>query len=314
MSSSWMRRDLTDYDLKLLKVFRTVVECGGFSAAETELGIGRSTISIHMNSLETRLGLRLCQRGRQGFSLTREGQAVFNAILHLTEAHVEFHHQLSQIHQDLSGELILLAADQLDSPRQRHIAKALGKITDSAPQLHLHFDLLPLQQIELALLKNQAHLALMPGYRRIDGLSYQPAFSTPIYLCCGAKHALFEHPDADINNDLLAGADAIHPGVNINPEGRKLLQHLNTTARAYQFDSRLSLILSGAYLGFLPDAIAAPYAKSGELRYLKPETFNYPFEQYFVTRSQPREPEKVKLALDALLAVFSENDNLRSTR
>ncbi|MDN7126880.1 LysR family transcriptional regulator [Pseudidiomarina terrestris] len=302
MSSSWMRRDLTDYDLKLLKVFRTVVECGGFSAAETELGIGRSTISIHMNSLETRLGLRLCQRGRQGFSLTREGQAVFNAILTLTDAHDEFQHQLAQINQDLSGELILLAADQLDAPRQRNIAKAIGKITAEAPQLHIHFDLLPLQQIELALLKNQAHVALMPGYRRIDGLSYTPAFSTPIYLCCGAEHPLFARPDTELDDPLLAGFDAIHPGININPEGRKLLQRLNTTARAYQFDSRLSLILSGAYLGFLPDAIAAPYLASGELRYIRPDTYQYAFEQFYVRRNQPREPEKVELALTALLA------------
>lgn len=301
MTTSWMQRELTDYDLKLLKVFRTVVDCGGFTAAETELGISRSTISIHMSSLETRLGLRLCQRGRQGFSLTREGQAVFNAILSLTDAHDEFRHQLAQINQELSGELVLLAADQLDAPRQRHIAQAIGKINAEAPQLHIHFDLLPLQQIELALLKNQAHIALMPGYRRIDGLAYTPAFSTPIYLCCGAEHPLFGRPDSELDDALLIGFDAIHPGVNINPEGRKLLQRLNTTARAYQFDSRLSLILSGAYLGFMPDAITAPYVAAGELRYIRPETYQYPFEQFFVSRNQPREPEKVNLALAALI-------------
>lgn len=298
------QRELTDYDLKLLQVFRTVVECGGFTAAETELSLSRSTISIHMSSLETRLGMRLCQRGRQGFSLTREGQAVYNAILSLSDAHDDFRHTIAQVNQSLSGELIILAADQLDPPRQRYLAQALAKIHKQAPELQITLDLLPLQQIELALLKNQAHVALMPGYRRIDGLHYSAAFSTPVYLCCSSQHPLFhaEKDEQQITAEQLAQHPAVHPGVNINPEGRKLLQKLNTQARAYQFDTRVSLILSGAWIGFLPAAIAEPYIQSGELRYLQPDTWQYPFEQFFVTRKQPREPDKVNLALSELKA------------
>ena len=36
---------VSDFDIRLLRIFRSVVECGGFSAAETVLGIGRSAIS-----------------------------------------------------------------------------------------------------------------------------------------------------------------------------------------------------------------------------------------------------------------------------
>ena len=50
---------LADIDLKLLRVFKTVVECGGFSAAEVELNIGRSAISRQMSDLETRLDIHL---------------------------------------------------------------------------------------------------------------------------------------------------------------------------------------------------------------------------------------------------------------
>ncbi len=40
-----MLSQLRDLDLQLLRLFVTVVECGGFSAAQGELGIGQSTIS-----------------------------------------------------------------------------------------------------------------------------------------------------------------------------------------------------------------------------------------------------------------------------
>jgi hypothetical protein len=42
---------VTDVDLRLLRIFQTVVNCGGLSAAEIDLGIGRSTISTHIAEL-----------------------------------------------------------------------------------------------------------------------------------------------------------------------------------------------------------------------------------------------------------------------
>ena len=67
---------LETVDLRLLRLFMTIVEAGGFSAAQSELNLSLSTISTHFADLETRLGLRLCRRGRSGFQLTPEGQAV----------------------------------------------------------------------------------------------------------------------------------------------------------------------------------------------------------------------------------------------
>jgi DNA-binding transcriptional LysR family regulator len=64
---------LSDMDLRLLRVFKVVVDCGGMSAAELELNISLSTISKHIKDLEQRLGLTLCHRGREGFAVTDEG-------------------------------------------------------------------------------------------------------------------------------------------------------------------------------------------------------------------------------------------------
>lgn len=68
-----------DFDLRLLRVFRTVVEVGSFAAAESARGIARSAISLHMSDLEKRLGVSLCQRGRAGFALTDEGRQALRA-------------------------------------------------------------------------------------------------------------------------------------------------------------------------------------------------------------------------------------------
>ncbi|MBV2130608.1 LysR family transcriptional regulator [Arsukibacterium indicum] len=309
---SKLPKNLTQHDIKLLRVFQTVVDCGGFTAAETELNIGRSTISIYIANLEQRLKLNLCQRGRQGFSLTREGQAVYNAIQTLEQAHQQFSQLVASLTDECSGELVILTADQLDQSRLTLLSKVCAALQQQAPRLTLALDVMPLQQIELALLKDQAHLALMPGYRQIDGLQYQHAFSTPIFLCCGSAHPLYSVTDEDINDETLAGYPAIHPGIDINPEGRKQLQKLKASARAYQFDTRLALLLSGGYIGFLPAEIARPYIENNQLRFIRPSQYQYPFNQSIVTKTSPRDSAKVQLALNIIQPLLACLDGIKS--
>ena len=82
-------RQLHDVDLKLLRVFVEVVRCGGFSAAQAALNSSQSAISGQMTTLETRLGVKLCDRGRSGFRLTDQGRATYAATQRLMLAVVE---------------------------------------------------------------------------------------------------------------------------------------------------------------------------------------------------------------------------------
>ncbi|RTE85825.1 MULTISPECIES: LysR family transcriptional regulator [Gammaproteobacteria] len=293
-------KQLTDFDIRLIHVFKTVVECGGITPAETELNISRSTISIHLSNLEARLNLKLAQRGRAGFSLTTEGQAVYSASLELNHALGDFSRLVSGLKTELKGELKFLFADQLDIERQHFLAALIAQLKLEAPQVTPATDVMPLQQIELALLKDQAHIALMPGYRRIDGLEYHTAFSTPVYLCCCQNHPLFEEALTEVALEKLQKYEVIHPGVDINPEGRKHLAQLNTAGKAYQFDIRLAMILSGAWMGFLPEPMAKPLINKSELRYINPSTINYAFEQFFVSKKSPRDERLVRLVVETI--------------
>ena len=85
-----MLGNLSESDIRELRVFAKVVEAGGFSAAQIELNVSQSTISTHMTALEQRLGMRLCKRGRSGFSLTDRGQLIYQATQRLFAALDEF--------------------------------------------------------------------------------------------------------------------------------------------------------------------------------------------------------------------------------
>src|SRR6218665_3543724 len=77
------RGNVSDTDLRLLRLFRMVVERGGLSAAGIVLNHSKSAISLDISNLEQRLGATLCVRGRGGFAMTEEGQIVYLAALQL---------------------------------------------------------------------------------------------------------------------------------------------------------------------------------------------------------------------------------------
>lgn len=297
-------KQVTEYDLRLLRIFKAVVENGGFAAAEGELGITRSTISVHMSNLESRMKLKLCLRGRGGFSLTEDGQAVYYASIELFDSLNDFSLLVNSLSSELSGELVILCADQLDAAKQLKLAKIIQIIHDSCPNLHLVLDGETIYNIEKLLLKDKAHIALFPGYQQTEGLCYQQIYSEPIYLCCSKQHEFFNQVDTFISEEKLSSVPAIHPGIDIDGSGREQLKKLNLLAKAYQFDTRKAMILSGRYIGYLPQSNIQQELNNGDMRIIQPSSLTYQFNLSLVYKVHPKEVNKVNLLKEAFAKVF----------
>ena len=102
---------LSKADLHLLYVFCTVAEVRGFSAAQITLNVSASTISRQIADLETRLGMRLCQRGRKGFRLTDKGEIVYAASHKLFAALDQFSETVDGTRGKLVGRLTVATVD-----------------------------------------------------------------------------------------------------------------------------------------------------------------------------------------------------------
>ena len=302
--NSIIPKPITEYDLRLLRIFVSVVEHGGFAAAENALGITRSTISVHMSNLETRMKLKLCLRGRGGFSLTEDGQAVYRAVINLFDSLNDFSLIVGSLGKELSGELVILCADQLDDKKRLKFAKVIERLAEHSPNLHITLDGESIPSIEKLLLKGKAHLGIFPGYQQIEGLSYIPLSSEPIFLCCSKKHPFFNVVDTKISESDLASMPAIHPGIDIDSAGRQQLSQLNLCARAYQFDTRKAMILSGKYIGYLPQSIIQEELNGGEMRLIQPGTRTYPFNLSLVHKKHSTERSKIDLLLSTFSSVF----------
>ena len=278
---------VSDMDLRLLQVFRAVVDCGGMAAAELELNIGTSTVSRHIKDLETRLGLTLCRRGRAGFALTPEGEKIYAQTTQLLAATEAFKASVDDIHQRMGGQLHLAVFDKTASNPQAHISQAISAFTAQAPEVGLNLHVSTLNGIERGVIDGSYQMGIIPGHRSANVLQYTPLFGETMFLYCGPRHVLFDADNAAMDWDSLrahafAGLGYHSPNMEITQS-----QRLTRAATGFDQESIATLILSGRFLGFLPDHYAHSFVQTGQMRSVKPDLFRYDCEFFAITRRSP---------------------------
>lgn len=271
-----------DADLRLLRIYRKVVECGGFSAAEVELNISRAAISMAMNDLETRLSLRLCQRGRSGFSLTDEGAEVYEATLQLLAAVEGFRTRVNSLHAQLKGELNIGITDNLVTMPEMHITTALSALKRRGPDVQINIRMTPPSDIELGVLDGRLHTGVIPTLKALPGLHYRALYEETSRLYCGVTHPLFDV--GEVSREVLKEHDAVMPAYAQVPEIKTQLEPLRAAASATDREGIAFLILSGSYIGYLPTHFAERWVRAGRMRALMPETCHYVTRYSAITR------------------------------
>lgn len=291
---------ISDMDLRLLRVFRSVVECGGMAAAELELNIATSTISRHIKDLETRLGLTLCRRGRGGFALTPEGERIHAETLRLLAATDGFRASVDDIHQRMGGELHLAVFDKTASNPEAHIAQAVARFRAQAPEVALNLHVGSLNLIERGVMDGQFQLGIIPEHRRSDSLAYDELFGETMLLYCGAGHPLFGDGAAPLDWDSLRAHDFAGLGYHSPNLELAHARHLQRGATAFDQEAIATLILSGRFVGFLPEHYADAFVQRGQLRAVAPATLHYACDFVSVLRRSPQ-PARAALAFHRAL-------------
>jgi DNA-binding transcriptional LysR family regulator len=297
--------NVTDNDLRLLRVFRAVVACGGFAAAELELNINRSTISRHIKDLETRLGVTLCRRGRAGFALTSEGEQVYASAQKMMAAMEDFQHEVDELHRQLTGALVIAIFDKTATNPQCHINRAFAGLDQQAPEVKPEIHVEPINAIERGVMEGRYHLGIIPNHRPSSSLDYYKLFDEQMYLYCAAGHPLFDTPKHRLSEAIVRNCRYVGIGYHSpNMEATRLLGQ-QRHATAFDQEAVAHLVLSGRYVGYLPEHYADAFVDQGIMRPLLPNTFQYVCEFSAIVRHSPPPNRVVQTLLDALVAAHS---------
>ncbi|WP_439815433.1 LysR family transcriptional regulator [Zavarzinia sp. CC-PAN008] len=271
---------LSAIDLRHIRIFLAVVECGGFSAAEGVLGLGQSTISTHIAELERRLGYRLCERGRAGFSLTERGVELHDHALRLVDALSEFEEGAQALKGILAGHLRLALIDNLISDPHCPVTRALASLAPRpghAPSRgpRISIDVLSPAEIERAVAVGRIDVGITIAERQLPALRYQPLYVERDILVCGRSHPLFAvRGEAEIRAGAASATKVVRSF--LNHQDFFLVSDREETIRATvtNLEAAAFLVLAGSHIGFLPEHYARRWIEQDAMRAVLPDEFN----------------------------------------
>ncbi|WP_321795020.1 LysR family transcriptional regulator [Caballeronia sp. J97] len=290
-----------DTDLKLLRIFETIVRCGGFAAAQPILNVGASSISESMSQLETRLGLRLCERGRAGFRLTDEGAELHAAAQRLLGAVDTFHMEAGALRNQLSGVLRFGMIEATLTDKDSPLPMAIREFGQMAPAVRLHVQIETPGSMEQHVLDGRLHLAVGPFPAQIPGLDYSPLYREEQGLYCASTHPLHERAHGRVPVSLLS-KERLAARAYLGSHELRLLRIPQAAAIVDNVEGRAMLILSGNYIGFLPPHYAQPWVHSGLLTRIDAAHYVTHLDFHIITRKGGEPARVVRAFCDRLRA------------
>lgn len=258
---------LADGDIRLLRIFCAVTECGGFAAAESELQMGLPSISRSIKDLETRFGLRLCRRGRMGFSLTDQGRQIYEASLRFLQHMEQLEADIRTVHNELNGVLRVGMADTLITDPQFQLAEVLAQFKRRHPGVSINLSVQTSNQIEQHIVDGSMDIGVIIVRRNSERLTYRTLYSEMCSLYCTRHHPLAIKGEAATIEDLF---DHDYVGYTYaDGAGRPIGGTSRTLIPAAQVDhseALATLIATGCYFGFLPDHYVSSMWRCSDFR------------------------------------------------
>jgi DNA-binding transcriptional LysR family regulator len=304
---------VNDVDIRLLRVFVKIVECGGFKPAQVALNISASQISGQMNDLETRLGYRLCERGRGGFRLTPQGDIIYNQAMDLL-AHMDtFRTVAAEQTSRLSGNFRIGVIDCLITSPDFHMPEAINRFSQHENDVRISLETLPAADLQNRVLDGSLDLGVGFFYHQATGLEYERLFKEQHFLYCGATHPLFARSDEEISLEDIESESVLNRGFfepeHIPIDGGPVWPNFKSPDAAYAVNPEATaiIVLSGFCLAFLPSHYARQFEEAGRIKPIWPDRI-YQFGTCHLIRKSASAPTLAQQAfLDAIHAVYKEH-------
>ncbi|MDQ0590009.1 LysR family transcriptional regulator [Variovorax paradoxus] len=264
---------VSDIDVRLLKVFRAVVESGGFANAQAILNVGTSTISTQMSQLETRLGYVLCHRGRSGFRLTEKGESFYRLVIELFQSVQNFEVQAGSLRGGMEGQLRIGFIDNIITDPMSPFRGAIEDFRrHPRNRARLLLEVLSPQDLERALQEHRLDVAIGVFYSRLRGLAYEQLYQQRDVLVCHRDHPLAQiQSEIELaqalpaSNKVLRSFLGTHEFPFVSPGGASMITSVS------HIEAAALLILTGDCIGFLPRHYIKQWVNSGELVELLPD-------------------------------------------
>ncbi len=285
-------RHLSDIDLRLIRIFCTIVECNGFPGAQIALNMGQSTLSTHLAALEAKLGSKLCFRGRGGFRITAAGTGTYAAAQELFRNIERFESTLNRVHNRQTVRLRIGVIDSVTTFEALDLPGALSRFVVAHPEVMIELETDTPSGLLNSLLHGARDVVIGASLQPLPELAYVELATEAHHLYCGSDHPWFERPDRDLRQvDFLRAAFSVRNYMHFDDTYR--LGRVTARAKVGSMEAQEMLILSGRYVGFLPEHRGGVWQALGRMRSVKTNDWSFT-SRFFVAHDPRRENESLR--------------------
>lgn len=267
-------------NLRLMHIFVTVARHQGFASAQQDLNLTVSAISNYMSELEEKLGFVLCRRGRGGFALTPKGEAWLQQSMTLMNTLENFERYTASLRGEQGGTLNLGVIDSTITDPMLPITDAIAQFSDLFPLVHLNLQIKNPNALLHGILNNELDIAVGTFALQGNSVVSHPLYREQHWLYCSDQHELYgvRHPTVAHISQMRMVTRSYWSAADLGKKGFK-----QSVASVESMEAQLMLILSGKYIGYLPEHYALPWVQQQRLRALLPTDYGYqaPFSLIF---------------------------------
>lgn len=272
-----------------LMTFATVAQKGSFTEAALHLGVSKSSVSQQISVLEAELGARLLNRTTREVSLTAVGFKLLDRCTILQD-------QLSLLFNDLndatispSGRFSITFPHSLQS---EIVIPAIKQLLSEYPNLE---PVLIADDKALDLVENSLDVAIHVGELPDSGYKALPVGSlveifcaTPLYL---SKNGIIPSTDELVTRHWISTAwqKAKITVTHIDSNEREDLE-LNVFSKCNTLSTAIEMTLNHLGIALVPDIVARPLIKSGQLTHIAKNLQGPQWPVYTVHAYQKEKP------------------------
>ena len=185
--------------ISMMKEFVRLAELKNYSRAAEDLYIAQPVLSRHIASMEEELHVKLIERTRSSFELTKAGETALAEMKKIIAAYDRMNEKLAVLKRQLDGELKIGA---LYYDMDSYVSKVRSLIRTRFPNIRLVLKSCQPMELETDLLEGKLDIALIYGVQHCTrkDISSLPLLKIPYLLIFDKGHRFARMKDPAISD------------------------------------------------------------------------------------------------------------------
>lgn len=173
-------------DIQVVKTFFSILKNGSFQEAAKELGYAQSTVTNHIQSLETELGVVLMERGKK-IRLTQAGELFKNPAKQMLTDYENLMMSINEFSDNTKGTVQIGANEPIAS---RILPKILNAFHKQFPLINVEITIDTSIALNNMVIEGKLDLAICTLSINNNDMNFIPILELPILLAVPISHPL----------------------------------------------------------------------------------------------------------------------------